>query len=91
MDTSNSSIVGAVLTIRGRESVPFRSLKHGEYYRILMPGTYWLMVMFMIFYNMFVEEKLDRLLKWKSLVLGFFSVFPWNMYSSLLCVIKMSS
>ncbi|KAL4223338.1 Syntaxin-binding protein 5 [Mactra antiquata] len=37
--SDNSSIVGANLSIMGRESVPFKSLQNGEYYRLLMPGT----------------------------------------------------
>ena len=44
LDKSNTSIEGANLSIEGRESVPFKSKKHGAYFRLLMPGTYTLNV-----------------------------------------------
>lgn len=39
-DESNQTIQGVKLCIQGRESVPFMSRYNGEYFRILMPGTY---------------------------------------------------
>ncbi|XP_045164461.2 carboxypeptidase D-like [Mercenaria mercenaria] len=39
-DENNNYIVGAELTIQGRESVPFHTKANGEFYRILMPGQY---------------------------------------------------
>ncbi|XP_045171952.1 carboxypeptidase D-like [Mercenaria mercenaria] len=43
-DENNNPVEGAELIIKGREAVPFMSRIHGEYYRILMPGSYTLMV-----------------------------------------------
>jgi hypothetical protein len=40
VDENNNAIVGAQLTIRGRESVPFHTKANGEYFRLLMPGSY---------------------------------------------------
>lgn len=43
-DENNNRIEGAQLVIEGRELVPFQSRLHGEYHRILMPGSYTLLV-----------------------------------------------
>ncbi|XP_060559803.1 carboxypeptidase M-like isoform X1 [Ruditapes philippinarum] len=40
VDENNNAIVGAKLTIQGRESVPFHTKANGEYFRLLMPGSY---------------------------------------------------
>ncbi|XP_060586207.1 carboxypeptidase D-like [Ruditapes philippinarum] len=43
-DEDGNPVEGVELAIKGRESVPFRSRNRGEYYRILMPGTYTILV-----------------------------------------------
>ncbi|XP_052785474.1 carboxypeptidase M-like [Mya arenaria] len=44
LDENNNAIDGAELTISGREGVPFMSKHGGQYFRLLMPGSYTLNV-----------------------------------------------
>lgn len=39
-DENNNPIQGAQLHIVWRESAPFKTFKHGDYFRLLMPGSY---------------------------------------------------
>jgi len=41
---NGTAIDGAELTIVGREEAPFRSKHGGQYFRLLVPGTYTLAV-----------------------------------------------
>lgn len=40
-DSSGVPVQNAVVEVKGRSNMsPFRSDKHGEYYRLLLPGNY---------------------------------------------------
>lgn len=43
-DQEGKVVPSATLKIKGRDLVSFRSSKYGEYWRILLPGTYTLQV-----------------------------------------------
>ena len=40
LDIDMAPVPGAILVIKGREVVKFRSTSKGEFWRLLMPGTY---------------------------------------------------
>lgn len=44
VDENGNLLAGAHITIAGRESVPFKSLSNGAFFRLLMPGTYTVIV-----------------------------------------------
>lgn len=52
-DQDGKVVPSATLKIKGRELVSFRSSKYGEYWRILLPGTYTLQV----FNGIYVTER----------------------------------
>ncbi|XP_067648926.1 carboxypeptidase D-like isoform X2 [Haliotis asinina] len=39
-DSNNNAIRGAMLTVKDREEIVFKTTSRGEYWRMLMPGTY---------------------------------------------------
>ncbi|KAL8591305.1 hypothetical protein ACOMHN_041646 [Nucella lapillus] len=43
-DENNEAVKNAVIVIEGRELVPFRSSQYGEYWKLLLPGSYVLVV-----------------------------------------------
>lgn len=45
LDSSGMPVENAVVEVKGRENMcPFRTNRHGEYYRLLLPGNYTFMV-----------------------------------------------
>ena len=43
-DENNNSVPNAVIVIKGREQVPFMTSQRGEYWKLLLPGSYTLLV-----------------------------------------------
>lgn len=44
LDVNNNPVSNAIVTVEGREQVPFRTSHLGEYFKLLLPGAYTLMV-----------------------------------------------
>ena len=43
-DENSNSVSDAIVTIKGRELVPFMTSQRGEYWKLLLPGSYTLLV-----------------------------------------------
>ena len=43
-DENNNSVSDAIVIIKGRELVPFMTSQRGEYWKLLLPGSYTLLV-----------------------------------------------
>ena len=43
-DENNNSLSDAIVIIKGRELVPFTTSQRGEYWKLLLPGSYTLLV-----------------------------------------------
>ncbi|KAL8591303.1 hypothetical protein ACOMHN_041644 [Nucella lapillus] len=52
-DENNEAVKNAVIVIEGRELVPFRSSQYGEYWKLLLPGSY---VLVMAYYFNFDHQ-----------------------------------
>ena len=39
-DANNNTVAGASVMVEGRETVPFLTSLHGEYWKLLLPGSY---------------------------------------------------
>lgn len=74
-DQDGKVVPSATLKIKGRELVSFRSSKYGEYWRILLPGTYTLQVTELIYKIITYRFRLKKRMNCEHVLKAFANFF----------------